>query len=444
MIPVILYDRFLMAFSLGVHIILASLGMTVPIVMVVAEVLGIRRKDQPYTVLAKRLSRMFIILFAVGTASGVLVASELYLLWPPFMALIGQTAILTIYIEVFAFFLESIFLAVYVYGWDRFRNRYVHALIGMVVAVGGAASAVLITMLNAFMNTPSGFNIQQYLATGSLGLVNPFQALATPSTLIEVSHVMVTTYFMGSFLLLSYFAYRVLKSQGPERQYYRKGLKITMSIVIIATALSAITGPLSISNIYAVQPEKYAALEANIAPMTHAPERIFGTYANGSFTGGLLIPDLQSILATGSPSGLVPGLDQFPRNTWPPLIVHDFFDVVVGLGFLFALFALVIVVMALLKKSPLDRPVMLKGYIAATVLAVALYELGWAMAEIGRQPWIIYNVMTVSQAANTSPSVIPIAIAYIALYTVIVPLTVFIIAKVLGQRPLTGELEAVQ
>lgn len=440
MIPVFDFDRFLMGFSLGVHIILAVIGIALPVIIVTAEVAGIKKKDPYYTRIAKRLTTMLIVFFAVGTASGTLVALELLFLWPKFMVLVGHVAILTLYIEVFAFFLEAVFLGVYVYSWDKFENRYMHALTGVFVALGAVLSAVFITMLNAFMNTPVGFNIPEYIKTGIIADVQPLAVLATPSTLVEVAHVVSTSYFAGGFIFILYFAYRMLRSTGDERLHYRKGLNIAFSLTLIATFFAVITGMLSISGLYSFQPEKYAAMELDMYPQTHAPELLGGFYSNGTIKGVIAsIPNLQSILATGTANGSVPGLSSFPKSTWPPLIVHFMFDTMVGLGFGFGLVMLVIFIMLILKMHPFDRKWLLILLMVAAVVAVFLLELGWATAEIGRQPWIVYNVMLVSQAANTSPSIIPLAIFFVAFYIVVIPFTVFVIKKLLKDRPISSE-----
>ena len=440
MIPVLDFDRFLMGFSLGVHIILAVIGIALPAIIVTAEVVGIKRKDPYYIRIAKRLTIMLIIFFAVGTASGTLVALELLFLWPKFMVLVGSVAILTLYIEVFAFFLEAIFLGVYVYSWDKFKNRYVHAFTGVLVALGAVLSAVFITMLNAFMNTPVGFNISEYLKGGIITGVHPLAVLATPSTLIEVMHVVSTSYFAGGFIFVLYFAYRMLKSSGDERLHYRKGLNIAFSLTLIATFFAVITGILSISSLYSFQPEKYAAMELNLYPTTHAPELLGGFYSNGTIKGILAsIPGLQSFLATGSVNGSVPGLSSYPRSTWPPLIVHFMFDTIVGLGFGFGLFVLIIFLMLILKMHPFDRKWVLILLIIAAIVGVFLLELGWATAEIGRQPWIVYNVLSVSQAANTSPSIIPLAIFFVVFYLLVLPFTVLVIRRLLRDRPVSKE-----
>ncbi len=439
MIPVVDFDRFLMAFSLGVHIILASVGIALPAIIVAAEVIGIRRKDPYYSAMARRLSIALVVLFAIGTASGTLVALELFLLWPGFMVLVGQVAILPLYIEVFVFFLEAIFLAVYIYSWDKFKRRYAHAAVGALVGVGAAASGVLITMLNSFMNTPNGFNIPVYLSTGSLTGINPVAVLWTPATGIEVLHVMATTYFAGAFIFCAYMAYMVLRSSGNERTYYIKGLKLVFAIAVIATLASVYTGVLSIKTLAVIQPEKYAALEANLVPMAHAPEIIGGYLSNNTIKGAVVIPGLQSVLL-GSPNATAPGLSQYPEDTWPPFAVHDMFDAMVTLGFAFAGFIVLVMLLLLARERPFERRPVLWLTMVAGVLAVLLLELGWATAEVARQPWIIYNVMLVSQAANDSPSVIPIAIAFIIIYAAIIPATLLVLKRLFRGRPLSGDL----
>ena len=125
-----------MGFSLAVHIGIVMIGMALPLIIVLSEFLGIRRNDEDYHALAKRLTKILVVFFAIGTASGTVVAMELLLLWPKFMALVGQVSILPLYIEVFAFFMEAIFLAIYVYSWNRFTNKYVHLLAGVFVCIG--------------------------------------------------------------------------------------------------------------------------------------------------------------------------------------------------------------------------------------------------------------------------------------------------------------------
>lgn len=430
-----------MAISLAVHIILASLGMALPIMIFGAEVIGARTGDKNYTVLAKRLTIAFVVLFAVGTASGTIVAINIFLLWPNFMALVSHVAIIPVYMEVFAFFAETVFIGIYAYSWDKFKGKYSHALTCIPLIIGSALSATFITMLNAFMNTPAGFNIANYLSTGALTNVQPFAVFNTPSTWVEISHVLATSYFAGAFIIVGYFAIMLLRTKDEKlKRYFMKGLKIAFCIAIVATIAAVYTGIISIQNIYTTQPEKYAAIEGNLVPKTNAAEMIGGIPINGSFKYYIDIPNLQSILATGSANGSVPGLSSFPKSTWPPLFVHIMFDFMVGVGFAIGGFVMIIVLLAIIKRKPLENKYILMLLVAVSGLSVLLLEDGWAMAEIARQPWIIYNVMLVSSAANYSASIIPAGIAILLFYILIIPLTAVVLARIFRKRELGKEL----
>lgn len=437
----IVFDRFTMAFSLAVHIVLAVIGVALPVIILLAEYLGIRYNDKEYKVMAKRLTTALLILFAVGTASGMLVAVNLFFLWPNFAALVSKVAILPVYAEVFAFFSESIFLALYIYSSDFFKNKYIHMMMMVIAALGAAASAALITVLNAFMNTPVGFNIQTYLNTGAITNIMPLSVFFSPSAGIEVAHVIATSYFAGSGIFLGYFAYRFLKAKGErERTYYQKAVKLVFCLAVISTFFAVITGILSIESLYHVQPEKYAAIELDINPISHAPEIIGGIYANNTIKDAIFVQNLQSILATGSANGTVPGLSQYPADTWPPLFIHDLFDLMFFAGVAIGIFLLIILIIYIKIRTILTNKLVLKLLIAVAALSVLLLENGWMVDEIGRQPWIIYNVMTVQQAANMSTAIIPIAIIIVVLYAIMLPFTFLVLRKVFSKRKLSTEL----
>jgi cytochrome bd ubiquinol oxidase subunit I len=441
MLSVEIFDRILTGYSLSVHILLASLGMALPLIILFAEYLSIRYSDRDFKVFAKRLSIVFIILFALGTASGTLVAFELLLVWPKFMALVSQVAILPVYAEVFAFFLETIFLGIYIYTWDKFKNRMIHVLLGIPVVIGGALSAVFITMLNAFMNTPNGFDIATYLKNGTITNVMPFAVFNTQSTGLEVAHVAVTAYLAGTFIVLAYLAFMLLKTNDLNKKtYYKKALRLVFVLGLIFTLLSIITGLLSISAVNAWQPEKFAALEGNMHPQAYAPERLGGIPINGTLHYYITVPDLQSILLTGSASGNVPGLSSYPMSTWPPLIIHFMFDLLVFGALILGLIVAWITLLAIIKRKPLEKKYVLWLLIFAGALAVFLIEDGWVMEELGRQPWIIYNVMLVSQAANTTQAISPVAVFILAFYVAVIPVTFLVIRRIFSKKPLEQDL----
>jgi len=443
-LEVIGFDRGLMGLSLAVHIILASLAMALPLLMVLSEFIGIKRNDKDFTIFAKRISKPFLVFLGVGTASGILIAINILVLWPKFMSLVSQVAILPFNFETIAFFMESLFVAVYFFSWGKLKRKYTHVLLGIPVVIGGALSAVFITMINAFMNTPVGFNKALYLANGTISNINPWAVFTSPSAANEILHVVGTTYFMGISIVLGYLAIRFLKTKNQkEKTYYKKIIWMLLILAAIFIVWSVITGMTSASSVYAQQPEKFAAIEGDLHPMTYAPEIIGGfPGANGTLKDYFKIPDLQSILAAGKPSGAVPGLSQYNPDTYPPLFIHFMFDfmVIVGTGIAFIL--LLIIFLRIIKKNPLSRKITSISLVVSGIFSILLVENGWIMAESGRQPWIIYNIMRVSQAANPSPSVIPVAIAIAAFYIFIIPLSIFILKLIFRNKPLDKDLKS--
>ncbi len=436
-------DRFTMALSLAVHIILAVIGIGLPVVIMIAEYLAVKRNDVYYRTLAKRLTISLLVLFAIGTASGTIVALDILFLWPSFFSLVANVAILPLLIEVFAFFGEAIFLAIYLYGRDRIKWKYAGVAILAFIAFFAASSGVLITFLNAFMNYPTGFDIQQYLANGTLTGLSPLAIFTAPGSWIEVSHVIATSYFVSMFLFSAYFAFRLLAANSEQkRTYYKKALAITLTIAAIFTFVSVITGIISIDSLYALQPEKYAAIEGNMQAQAYAPEIILNYVSSNNTVVSLFsIPNLQSILATGNASGMVPGLNQFPQNTLPPLFLHQLFIFMVTIGFGTGFFILLLLFYKfVMKRAIFDSRLLLKLIIIAGALALIVLECGWVMAEVGRQPWIIYNVMLVSSAANQSTSIIPVAMGIILFYIAILPITILVLRRLFKNRPLENEL----
>ncbi len=438
---VVIFDRALMGFSLGVHIFIVTFGMALPLAIFIAELAAAKWGDKDYAVLAKRLSTALIVLFAVGTASGTVVALELTFLWPKFIALVGQVAVLPLVAEVFAFFTEAIFLSAYIYFRDRTTGKYTPAMLMLLVTIAAALSGAFITMINAFMNTPVGFNIPAYLQSGVITGVNPLAVFNSPSSAVEVVHVLCTTYLAGAFMLLGYFIFRFIRTNDKRlKAYYKKAMKVAFPIIAITIYLIVITGTVSLLQLITQQPEKYAAIEADLVPQSHAPEYIGGFLANNTLVDYIAIPNLQSILATGSANGTVPGLSSYPRSTWPPLFIHDIFDLLVFFGFAIGIFILFVMVLMALKKDPLANRTIGWLLILCSVIVVFLLEGGWVMAEVGRQPWIVYNVMTVEQAANYSSTIVPIALLFMAFYILIVPFTFLVLKRVFDNKPLKNEL----
>ena len=393
--------RATMGTSLGFHIVFAVLGVGLPLLLVVAEGLWLRTQDEAWLVLARRWSRAFGILFAVGAVSGTALSFELGLLWPRFMAFSGAIFGLPFTAEGFAFFLEAIFLGLYLYGWNRL-TPLAHWLTGIPVAVSGALSSVFVVMANAWMNSPSGFRLD---AAGHLVDVDPLAAAFNASTPTEDPHMLVSAYVVTGFVVASVYAAGLLRGRLDE--LHRRGLLLGIGMGAAAIVLAGITGDSSARFIYQAQPAKFAALEAVYTTTRCAPVSLLGIPSDSEhrvrYT--VQIPCLLSLLAAFDPNAEVKGLDSFPANDRPnPVLVHLSFDTMVGLGTTIGLVAALFWLLVIWRRRiPLHR-LLLWALVLSGPAAVTAMEAGWFVTEFGRQPWIVYGILRTSDAATTAPA----------------------------------------
>jgi cytochrome d ubiquinol oxidase subunit I len=393
--------RATMGTSLGFHIVFAVLGVGMPLLMSVAEGLALWRRDAAWMVLARRWSKAFGILFAVGAVSGTVLSFELGLLWPSFMAFSGGIFGLPFTAEGFAFFIEAIFLGLYLYGWDRL-SPLKHWLTSIPIALSGAASSVFVVMANAWMNTPAGFTLG---ANGEVSHVDPLAAALNPSTATEDPHMLVSAYVVTGFVVAAVYAAGLLR--GRDDIFHRRGLAAGMAMAAVAIVLAGITGDTSARFVYGAQPVKFAALEGLYQTQRGAPVTLFGLPSDSQHRVlyGIQIPYALSLLAAFDPNAEVRGLDSFPAADRPnPVMVHLSFDVMVNGGILIGLIAAAFWLMAIRRRLIPRGRLLLVGLLAAGPLSVIVMEAGWFVTEFGRQPWIVYGIMRTSQAATAAPA----------------------------------------
>jgi cytochrome d ubiquinol oxidase subunit I len=405
--------RATMGTSLGFHIVFAVLGVGLPLLMCVAEGLALWRRDEAWMVLARRWSKAFGILFAVGAVSGTVLSFELGLLWPRFMAFSGGIFGLPFSAEGFAFFIEAIFLGLYLYGWDRL-SPVKHWLTSIPIALSGAASSVFVVMANAWMNTPAGFRLGP---DGQLAQVDPVAAALNPSTATEDPHMLVSAYVVTGFLVAAVYAAGLLR--GRNDIFHRRGLASGMAMGAVAIVLAGITGDSSARFIYGAQPAKFAAMEGIYRTQRGAPITLGGIPDNAQHRVlyGIEIPKALSFLATFDPNAQVRGLDSFPSADRPnPILVHLSFDSMVGLGTFIGLLALAFWLLAIRRRAVPTWRLLLLGLVAAGPASVGAMEAGWFVTEFGRQPWIVYGVMRTSEAATTAPALGLTFAIFIAIY----------------------------
>ncbi|PYZ94072.1 cytochrome ubiquinol oxidase subunit I [Salipaludibacillus keqinensis] len=432
----VMYSRILTYVTLGFHVIFATIGVGIPLMIAIAEWMGIKRNDPHYTLLARRWARGFVITVAVGVVTGTAIGLQLSLLWPNFMQAAGHTIGLPMFMEVFAFFFEAIFLGIYLYTWDRFKSKMKHFLLIIPVVIGATASAFFITSVNAFMNVPQGFD----LVDGVLQDVNPLAAMFNPATPTKISHVIITCYLTSAFVLGAIAAFNILK--GNKHVYHKKALHLTMVAGAIFAIGTAVIGDFSGKYLHEYQPEKLAAAEWHFETESEAPLILGGILTeDNEVKYALEIPYALSILAGGSPDTEVIGLNEYDPDLLPPLWVHYFFDLMVFIGMFLAAVSVLFVFMSWKKGwNPFNRPLAWM-IVAGGPLAMLAIQSGWIFAEVGRQPWILNGVMLTEEGATTSPHVDLMLILFSILYAVLGITCVTVLRKMFKSNPVEHELE---
>lgn len=432
----LLAGRAQMGGSLAFHIVFASLGVGLPLLMVIAEGLALHTGDPVWRALGRRWSKAFGILFAVGAISGTIISFELGLLWPRFMGYAGGIIGLPFSLEGFAFFVEAIFLGMYLYGWDRLSPR-AHWLTGIPVAVSGTASAFFVVTANAWMNVPRGFRI----VDGTVTDVDPLAAMFNPAWPTATAHMILAAYVATAFGVAAVYAAGMLR--GRRDPYHRRALALALAVGAIAAPLQVGVGDLLGRTVAQNQPAKLAAMEG-----LWETERGAGLNLGGFPVPGqqrtvlnLRVPRFLSVLAYDDPDATVRGLKSFPAADRPSATpVRLSFQAMVGIGFALVGLSLWFWLAARRRgRAPEDRWT-LRAIVASGPLAFAAIELGWMVTELGRQPWIVYGVFRTRDAITTSSGVGAAFVGFTVIYVALAVLTVWLLRRLAAGSP--RELEA--
>ncbi|WP_207843509.1 cytochrome ubiquinol oxidase subunit I [Williamsia soli] len=414
------WARSQMAFTLAFHIILVPLGVSWAFMTLIANYRGIRHGDADAMRLAQRWSKYMAVTFAVGAVTGTVLSFEFGLLWPRFMGKWGEAFGIPFAFEGLFFFLEAIFVAIYIYGWKRLKP-WTHFITGIPIVLSGVLGSASVIAANAWMNTPSGFTLD---AAGNVTEVDPLGVIFNKSMPLQSAHMIVAAYVVGGFLVASVYAVGMLR--GRRDRYHRIGFIIPFSVASAAMVPQMAIGDALARWVYTNQPMKFAAME--IVPETSAdvPETLLGYLdEDGNVRGGIPIPGMASILSDPSSgtSTVVQGLKSFPEGDRPSFhqanVVHLAWDVMVGLGSFLLLIALWYAACWVFRKDMPQSKWFLRIAACCGVLAVITMEAGWIVSEVGRQPWIVYNFMKVEDAATANTSVwltfIVVFVIYLAL-----------------------------
>jgi cytochrome d ubiquinol oxidase subunit I len=402
----LLQARHMQALSFAVHIPLVCFGIAFPVMVLVMEALGRRTGDPVHRTIARRWSKIMIALFAVGVITGTVLSFEMGILWPNFMATFGGVFGLGFAIEGFSFFLEAIFIGIYVYGWDRLSPR-VHLLSGIPIVLTGFLGSWMVISVNAWMNHPSGFAMD---AAGRVTGVHPWRALFANSYLWhEVIHMYVAAYLVTGFVMAG--AYALARLRGRWTRYERTAIVVPLMIAAVAAPAQVLVGDWAARTVTKDQPAKLAAIEGLGRTTKGATLHVGGWYRDGEVRYGIGVPKGLSALAHHDPGSTVRGLDAVaPRDRPPVNVVRVAFQTMVGIGTaLAALGAFVVWSRWRRRALPAGRWFFMALVAAGPAACVALVA-GWVTTEVGRQPWVVYGVMRTEDAV-TGAGVIPVSYA---------------------------------
>lgn len=409
----LLAARIQMAGSLAFHIIFAVVGMAMPLLMVLAEHRYRATGNTVYRELAQRWAKGTAILFAVGAVSGTVLSFELGLLWPRFMEFAGPVIGLPFALEGFAFFLEAIFLGIYLYGWEKVSAR-AHLFAGWMVAICGTLSGVFVTTVNAWMNVPRGFEVIDGVAAN----IDPLAAMLNPASFTQCTHVVLSSFQSVAWAVMGIHAAMLLKDAGSR--FHRAALSIALPVAMISALLQPLSGDLSAKMVAEHEPVKLAAMEGHWETEKGAPLLIGGlpNEETEETPYAIEIPKLLSFLAFGDPNAEVRGLKEFPKEDRPPVaITHICFQIMIIAGTIMA--GLSLVMIALWWRGGRTLPQqrwLLKLLVWCAPLGFIAMEAGWMVTEIGRQPWVIHGYMRTSEAVTVFDQVPLTMVLFLGIY----------------------------
>ncbi|MFE1960525.1 cytochrome ubiquinol oxidase subunit I [Streptomyces sp. NPDC059479] len=411
--PQLLPAREQMAFTLGFHIILVPFGVALTALMLIANYRGLRYGDEQALLLAQRWSKVAAVLVAVGAITGTVLSFELGILWPGLMGRYGAAFGFPFAIEGIFFFLEAIFVSIYIYGWKRLPP-WTHFWTGVPVVLASMGGTASVVAANSWMNQPGGITMRD----GHVVEVRPAAVFFNGAFWFETVHMLLAAYIVAGFTVAGVYAFGMLR--GRRDHYHRTGFLIGFVVAAVVLPVQIYVGDVVARQVFQSEPAKFAALELLPDTGTHVPETLGGVLIDGKVRYGLRIPDVASLLAGFSPSTRIRGLDAIAPAVRPDdatvSVVHLAFDIMVGTAT--ALLALVVWFAWLWwrrRRVPTNRWFL--GCAALSgVVAVVCLESGWVVTEVGRQPWTVVGLLLTRDAVATQGNLWPFFSAVLAIY----------------------------
>jgi cytochrome d ubiquinol oxidase subunit I len=428
--------RMQMALSLGWHIVFSCLGVAFPVIAVFAEWRAHRRNDPVLNELAHTWAKAMGVLFAAGAVSGTLLTFEMGILWPGLMNTYGEIFGFPFVLEGFSFFIEAIFVGIYLFGWNRMSPR-AHMLSAIPTVLAGMAGTFFVVAANAWMNNPVGFDVAP---DGSLTNVSPIRGMFSASMPPQVVHMWIAAYMVTGFGIAS--VYAVGRLRGRRDRYHRYGMLIPLTVGAIFAPIQIGVGDWIAGTVADLQPAKLAAMEADYRTQAGAPLSLGGIYYDNELHYSLEVPYGLSLLIHHDPDGVVPGLEEVPEANRPPVnIVHLAYNTMVGAGSALLLLALVYGFAWWKRRSWLENRWFLRAVAVSGIAAVAALESGWITTEVGRQPWIVYGHLRTADAVSPAPGLYLGFYAVVAIYAVLTVFTVYVLRRLANRHDVPAPYE---
>jgi len=438
-----LLSRIQFAFTIAFHYIYPPLSIGLGVGLVIMEGLYLKTKNPIFQQMTKFWVRIFALTFALGVATGIVMEFEFGTNWATYSRYVGDVFGSALAAEgIFAFFLESGFLAVLVFGWNKVSPR-MHFFSTIMVSLGSMMSAVWIVVANSWQQTPAGFHIVGEGLNARAEITDFWQMLFNPSSVERLSHVLSGAWLSGSFLILSVSAFYLLKKKHTD--FAIRSFKVGLSIAVFASLFQLISGHTSAVGVSKNQPAKLAAYEAHFDSNKVADMYLFGwvNEKNQKVNFGVAIPKFLSFLIHNDFDTPIKGLNAFKKDEIPPVnFVFQTYHLMVAIGF--SLIGLSLLGLFYLWRGSLfEKKWLLKLFVLSVLLPQAANQLGWFSAEVGRQPWIVYGLLRTSDAlskAVVADQVIFSLILFMIIYALLLVLFLYLLNEKIQHGPAESDL----
>lgn len=419
--------RIQFALTIMFHYIYPPLSIGLGLILVIMEAIYLKTKNPLYKSMTKFWTKVFALTFAIGVATGIVMEFEFGTNWATYSRYVGDVFGSALAAEgVFAFFLESGFLAILLFGWDRVGPK-MHFFATLMVCLGAHFSAVWIVVANSWMQTPAGYQIVGEGIKARAEIIDFWAMVFNPSSMDRLTHVIIGAWLAGAFLIISASAYYILKNR--YLQFAKSSLKIALTVAGLAVVMQLVSGDSSAKGVAVNQPAKLAALEGIFHTQTGAPMTVFGIVNTKEerIDYAISIPKMLSILSFGDAAAEIKGLDQIPRKDWPntAVVFQTYHMMIMMWGCMFV--TVVLAFFFLWRGTLFTHKWMLRLLVISVFFPQIGNQVGWVSAEMGRYPWIVQGLLRISEGLSKSVtanqvlgSIIMFTILYFLLFLVFI------------------------